>query len=70
MMIKDGGKIQAHQWNAAENRWIKVGDVVGGSGGSTITSGKQLYEGKVRYQNYIDLKRIPLASCEGEDVFF
>jgi phospholipase A-2-activating protein len=47
MMVKEGEKIEAHQWSAADRRWIKIGDVVGGSGGSQASSGKQLYEGKV-----------------------
>ena len=37
----------AHQWNAKEGKWVKIGDVVGGSGGSQQASGKQLFEGKV-----------------------
>ena len=47
LMVKDGNSIMAHQWSAAEGRWIKIGDVVGGSGGSQASSGKVLYEGKV-----------------------
>ena len=46
-MIKDGDRIHAHQWSTGEKRWIKMGDVVGGSGGSQSSSGKQLFEGKV-----------------------
>ncbi|ELT98127.1 hypothetical protein CAPTEDRAFT_160241 [Capitella teleta] len=46
LMVKDGGKIEAYQWNVSEKRWLKIGDVVGGSGGSQASSGKQLHEGK------------------------
>ncbi len=46
-MVKDGKTITAHTWNASEGRWDKIGEVVGGSGGSQQASGKQLYEGKV-----------------------
>lgn len=46
LMVKDGNNITAHQWSASEGRWIKIGDVVGGSGGSQGSSGKVLYEGK------------------------
>ncbi len=47
IMVKDGKTITAHTWNASEGRWDKIGEVVGGSGGSQQASGKQLYEGKV-----------------------
>ena len=47
IMVKEGNNITAHSWNAAEGRWDKIGDVVGGTGGSQQASGKQLYQGKV-----------------------
>ncbi|XP_074640387.1 phospholipase A-2-activating protein-like [Tubulanus polymorphus] len=45
-LVRVDNKAEAHQWNAAESRWIKIGDVTGSSGGSQETSGKVLYEGK------------------------
>ena len=42
-MIRNEKAIQAYQWSMAETRWIKIGDVVGASGGSS----KRTYEGKV-----------------------
>ena len=47
-MIKDEGSAHAYQWSSAEGRWVKIGAIVGGSGGSQGASGKQLYEGQVR----------------------
>ena len=38
-----------HSWNMAEQRWDKIGDVVGAAGGSEATSGKKLYKGKDKY---------------------
>lgn len=46
-LIKDNGKVEAYQWSVSEGRWIKIGDVVGSSGGTQQTSGKVLFEGKV-----------------------
>eukprot|EP00794_Sanderia_malayensis_P016237 gene16236-17875_t len=47
-LIKRGTVIEAHQWDAAQNRWQKVGEVVGsaGSEGSSRTSNKQVYNGQ------------------------
>uniref|UniRef100_A0A8V0XQN2 Phospholipase A-2-activating protein n=1 Tax=Gallus gallus TaxID=9031 RepID=A0A8V0XQN2_CHICK len=45
-LIKDNGKVEAYQWSVSEGRWIKIGDVVGSSGGTQQTSGKVLFEGK------------------------
>ncbi|XP_039615773.1 phospholipase A-2-activating protein [Polypterus senegalus] len=45
-LIKDGEKVEAFQWSISDGRWIKIGDVVGSSGGTQNTSGKVLYEGK------------------------
>jgi len=51
MMVRQVNCIEAYQWNASESRWIKVGNVVGGSSDSQTTSGhgKTHFEGKVRY---------------------
>jgi len=46
-MIRRGDAIEAHKWNLADQIWVKIGNVVGGSGGSQSSSGKVLYEGKV-----------------------
>uniref|UniRef100_UPI00358FAF8F phospholipase A-2-activating protein isoform X1 n=1 Tax=Myxine glutinosa TaxID=7769 RepID=UPI00358FAF8F len=45
-LVNDGGQVEAYQWSGAESRWLKIGDVVGSSGGTQATSGKVLYEGK------------------------
>lgn len=45
-MVKIGTNVEAHQWSAADNKWSKVGDVVGSTGGST-GGGRTLYEGRV-----------------------
>ena len=41
-IVNDGGVIRAYSWSQNEQKWIKIGDVMGASGGS----GKQLYNGK------------------------
>ena len=46
-MVKVGTNVEAHQWSAAEQRWTKVGDVVGSSGGSS-GGGRTLHEGRVK----------------------
>ncbi|KAF7244575.1 Phospholipase A-2-activating protein [Varanus komodoensis] len=45
-LIKNGGKVEAYQWSISENRWMKIGDVVGSSGATQQTSGKVLFEGR------------------------
>ncbi|MBN3306153.1 phospholipase A-2-activating protein [Amia ocellicauda] len=45
-LIKEGEKVEAYQWSVSDGRWMKIGDVVGSSGGTQQTSGKTLYEGK------------------------
>ena len=48
IMIRDGNKIEAHQWSAADGRWVKIGDVTGGqSGEEGGGGGKSTYNGKV-----------------------
>jgi len=51
MMVRQVNCVEAYQWSAAESRWIKVGNVVGGSNDSQTTSGrgKTWFEGKVYY---------------------
>lgn len=45
-LIKDGQKVEAYQWSVSDDRWMKIGDVVGGS--NQQTSKSVVYEGKVR----------------------
>ena len=41
-MVKNGDVVEAHQWSAASQQWVKIGEVVGGVGSGQ----KKLYEGK------------------------
>ena len=59
LMVKDGGKIMAHQWSASEGQWKQIGEVVGSSGGTQQSSGKVLYEGKVRGQGWSGVMKGP-----------
>ncbi|MEQ2272350.1 hypothetical protein XENORESO_019657, partial [Xenotaenia resolanae] len=43
-LIKDGQKVEAYQWSVSDGRWMKIGDVVGGS--NQQTSKSVVYEGK------------------------
>ncbi|XP_067931333.1 phospholipase A-2-activating protein-like [Watersipora subatra] len=43
-MIKVGTEVEAHQWSSGERKWLKVGQVVGSSGGKS--SSRTLHEGK------------------------
>ncbi|XP_078132332.1 phospholipase A-2-activating protein [Sander vitreus] len=43
-LIKDGQKVEAYQWSVSDDRWMKIGDVVGGS--NQQTSKNVMYEGK------------------------
>ncbi|XP_071385736.1 phospholipase A-2-activating protein isoform X2 [Centroberyx affinis] len=43
-LIKDGQKVEAYQWSVSDDRWMKIGDVVGGS--NQQTSKTVMYEGK------------------------
>jgi len=51
IMVRQVNCIEAYQWSASDSRWIKVGNVVGGSNDSQTTSsrGKTHFEGKVQY---------------------
>ncbi|XP_011640345.1 phospholipase A-2-activating protein [Pogonomyrmex barbatus] len=44
-IVNEGDAVRAYSWSQNEHRWIKVGDVMGASGGTAATSGKQLYNG-------------------------
>ncbi|KAJ9477799.1 Protein DOA1 [Pseudozyma hubeiensis] len=41
-MVKNGDVVEAHQWSASSQQWVKIGEVVGGVGAGQ----KKLYEGK------------------------
>ncbi|XP_046904858.1 phospholipase A-2-activating protein [Hypomesus transpacificus] len=43
-LIKDGEKVEAYQWSQSEARWMKIGDVVGGT--NQQASKRVNYEGK------------------------
>ncbi|XP_066992739.1 phospholipase A-2-activating protein [Anabrus simplex] len=45
-LVREGTTVICYSWSAASKEWIKVGDVMGASGGTQATSGKQLYNGK------------------------
>ncbi|XP_041041784.1 phospholipase A-2-activating protein isoform X2 [Carcharodon carcharias] len=45
-LIRVGDSVHAYQWSVVDGRWLKIGDVVGSSGGTQKASGKVLYEGK------------------------
>ena len=47
-MINTGNGVDVYQWDASQAKWVKIGNVVGSSGSTQSTSGKTLYEGKVR----------------------
>lgn len=44
-MIRDGQIVKAYSWSQVLKQWQHVGDVMGASGGSPATSGKQLHNG-------------------------
>lgn len=44
-VVNDGDAVRAYSWSQGEQRWIRIGDVMGASGSSAANSGKQLYNG-------------------------
>ena len=46
-IVRDGTHVYCYSWSAENREWVKVGDVMGASGGTQATSGKQLHNGKV-----------------------
>ncbi|XP_076236021.1 phospholipase A2 activator protein isoform X2 [Calliopsis andreniformis] len=44
-IVNEGDAVRAYSWSQNEQRWIRIGDVMGATGGSAATSGKQLYNG-------------------------
>lgn len=55
-LIKEDSNVEAYQWSMGDQRWVKIGDVVGGS--SQQSSKRVMYEGKVRHFVWQDLRRI------------
>lgn len=49
-IIRDGSNVYCYSWSMAKGEWVKLGDVMGASGGTQATSGKQLHNGKVENQ--------------------
>ncbi|XKL66639.1 hypothetical protein PGB90_010059 [Kerria lacca] len=45
-IVRVNGEIICYSWSLADKKWNKLGNVVGGSGGTQETSGKVLFEGK------------------------
>ncbi|XP_070562715.1 phospholipase A-2-activating protein-like [Ptychodera flava] len=46
-MVKVGeNKVEAYSWSATENKWNKIGDVVGSAGASEGSKGKTMFEGQ------------------------
>jgi len=54
-MVREGELVSVHSWSMADNKWTKIGDVVGAAGGSQKTSGKKLYQGK-EYDYVFDIE--------------
>ncbi|XP_051162617.1 phospholipase A-2-activating protein [Leptopilina boulardi] len=44
-MVREGSNVVVYSWSAGQQQWKKIGDVMGATGGSAATSGKQLYNG-------------------------
>lgn len=56
MINKGGGHVEAYQWNMLDQRWMKIGDVVGSAdstaqGQASATGEKIMFEGK--YYDYV-----------------
>ncbi|CAF96684.1 unnamed protein product, partial [Tetraodon nigroviridis] len=68
-LVKEGQRVEAYQWSASDARWVKIGDVVGGS--NQQTSRNVVYEGKeYDYVFTIDINeggpslKLPYNVCE------
>lgn len=44
-VVNNGGKVEAYSWSQSACKWELVGDVMGATGGSNESSGKQLHNG-------------------------
>ena len=36
-MVKEDEKVSVHSWSMADQKWTKIGDVVGAAGGSEVS---------------------------------
>jgi len=54
-MVRDGDSVSVHSWSMADQKWAKIGDVVGAAGGTEKTSGKKLHQGK-EYDYIFDIE--------------
>ncbi len=54
-MVRDGDSVSVHSWSMADQKWAKIGDVVGAAGGTEKTSGKKLHQGK-EYDYVFDIE--------------
>jgi len=54
-MVRDGELVSVHSWSMGDQKWTKIGDVVGAAGGSEKTSGKKLHQGK-EYDYVFDIE--------------
>ncbi|VDN11459.1 unnamed protein product [Dibothriocephalus latus] len=45
-VIREDSKLVCYQWSATEDRWLKVGDVVGSAADSATGSNRTLFEGR------------------------
>ena len=62
-LIRTGKIVEAYQWSVAEDRWTKIGDVVGTEGDDvTPSSGKVTYEGKVRHILFLTQQFVKIMS--------
>lgn len=44
-IVNDGDVVRAYSWSLSEQKWIKIGDVMGATSSGTASAGKQLYNG-------------------------
>ena len=56
LINKGGGRVEAYQWSVLDQRWMKIGDVVGSAdsaaqGQASATGEKIMFEGK--YYDYV-----------------
>lgn len=49
-MVKNGTAVEAHQWSESEQKWTKIGDVVGSTDSNHT---RTLFEGKVCVYRWI-----------------
>ncbi|KAK7576747.1 hypothetical protein V9T40_013033 [Parthenolecanium corni] len=73
-LVRENGQVICYSWSVAEKKWLTLGNVISGSGGSTETSGKVLYEGKeydfVFTVDIDDERQLKLPYNKSEDPWF